>query len=397
MNNEIIEVCTVVEVNRNKQGNEKAMDSLSIKINKGEILALVHPNHAEVMMRILTIFLIIFFSIVQIGAETKNARLIEELSIDIEATLSDYIASIGEIEVSNNGDIFIIDKKLNKICVLDSKGKFIREIGRDGRGPGEFQFPFGIRLKMNNDLTLFDIINSKFVVYKIDGKLVEEKKINFSVNGGYMLDNGNYLFSKTLFPSKKESFRNSLSIHNANLDEIKNIKVVKSIDIMADKIIGINYELSLAISRDRIIVGNPIEGYEISVFDFNGVLINTIKRDYEPVQPTEDYINHYIRVFDKSYAMIKNKLEFPGVLPPFHNLVSDEEGRIYVFTYNQDEKSRDYRVEIFEKDGEYKTHLFFKYPPYTRHALCIRNGRYYYAYEDYEGNQKMVAFKIIWQ
>ena len=43
------------------------------------------------------------------------------------------------VEVNAAGHMFVVDSKSNRIIELDQEGRFVRQIGRSGEGPGEFQ------------------------------------------------------------------------------------------------------------------------------------------------------------------------------------------------------------------------------------------------------------------
>jgi len=52
-------------------------------------------------------------------------------------------------------------------------------------------------------------------------------------------------------------------------------------------------------------------------------------------------------LFDK----IRDKFYFPKSMPPFHYFLTEEEGRIFVMTYEQGEYPREYIFDIFNEEG----------------------------------------------
>jgi len=71
-------------------------------------------------------------------------------------TESPYLHSniISEVLPGDNGDMFVADSWLNKIVVFDSTGSFVRQIGQQGRGPGDFESVRALRIDGDSLYTL---------------------------------------------------------------------------------------------------------------------------------------------------------------------------------------------------------------------------------------------------
>lgn len=78
--------------------------------------------------------------------------------------------------IEHKGNLYIYDLHLIKTFVFDEKGKFIRQIGRIGQGPGEYNWLQTISIDKKNDvLHLIEPIG-KYHNYTTNGKLIETKK-----------------------------------------------------------------------------------------------------------------------------------------------------------------------------------------------------------------------------
>lgn len=64
-----------------------------------------------------------------------------------------------DIEVDQNGLIYILDAGNKRIQVYDNSGKFIKTIGRKGKGPGEFTFPSDVAIDNQNNLVISESMN----------------------------------------------------------------------------------------------------------------------------------------------------------------------------------------------------------------------------------------------
>jgi hypothetical protein len=85
---------------------------------------------------------------------------------------------ISRIEIFDN-NIFISDYIY--IFIFDLNGKFIKRIGKLGKGPGEYIKGFQTFLidKQNKHLIIFEMINNKMMVYDFDGNFIDEKPVDF--------------------------------------------------------------------------------------------------------------------------------------------------------------------------------------------------------------------------
>src|SRR5215467_1199205 len=83
-----------------------------------------------------------------------------------------------DVVVAPNGDIFVTDShrngKNNRVVKFDKNGKFIKEWGRKGSGPGEFSEPHTIAMDSQGRLFVGDRENNRIQIFDQDGKLLGE-------------------------------------------------------------------------------------------------------------------------------------------------------------------------------------------------------------------------------
>ncbi|MGD8329734.1 MAG: 6-bladed beta-propeller [Acidobacteriota bacterium] len=70
-----------------------------------------------------------------------RATLVEEASIGVEAGADEYM--LGEVwgVFATEHEIYVVDRQVPVIRVYDMDGRHLRDIGREGQGPGEFTMP----------------------------------------------------------------------------------------------------------------------------------------------------------------------------------------------------------------------------------------------------------------
>lgn len=121
--------------------------------------------------------------VVDIGAGvTKMERYsLSQFTDDILYTKLEFLenSQMGEIRSISVSEKYILISD-NKFCYLfDPRGKFLRNIGKVGRGPGEYQFLTGALL-LNDRIfiqSVFDLFE-----YKTDGSFVRKIKDRFMFN-----------------------------------------------------------------------------------------------------------------------------------------------------------------------------------------------------------------------
>ncbi|MGE5342628.1 MAG: 6-bladed beta-propeller [Candidatus Omnitrophota bacterium] len=321
-----------------------------------------------------------------------------ENAIDLDK-FEETIAIIGDLDADKTGNIYLLDVKYQKIVVLNKKGEFLSEFGREGQGPGEFRSPLRIRLNRANQIVITDPLNRKFSFFQTNGKFIKDIRFTPSASEGIILDkeNGNFVFKKFEFPtSKTGNIKILLQLYDAGFNEIKTLDEMEMLSPLGSKLLGIYNTMGVDIAGNTIITGNQERGYDLSVYNFSGKLLKRIQKKFEPVSPSEDYKKAFIETLGKKYQLVKNKLVFPDALPAFHQFSTDPEGRLYVMTYERDKNNSGYMVDVFNSDGIFISRFVLKAPPYPKAVIRVVNNRLYYLYNQESGSQMLEVYKIDW-
>jgi DNA-binding beta-propeller fold protein YncE len=82
-----------------------------------------------------------------------------------------------DVVVAPDGDIFVTDShrngKNNRVVKFDRNGKFLKEWGRKGSGPGELSEPHTIAMDSRGRLFVGDRENNRIQIFDQDGKLLD--------------------------------------------------------------------------------------------------------------------------------------------------------------------------------------------------------------------------------
>jgi peptidylamidoglycolate lyase len=82
-----------------------------------------------------------------------------------------------DIAIAPDGTIYVSDGYGNsRVAKFSGDGKFVRDWGRRGEGPGEFNIPHGIALDPQERVYVADRSNGRIQVFQPDGKFLNEWK-----------------------------------------------------------------------------------------------------------------------------------------------------------------------------------------------------------------------------
>ncbi|MDA3930398.1 MAG: 6-bladed beta-propeller [Prolixibacteraceae bacterium] len=97
--------------------------------------------------------------------------------VPLETNKSSLIQYIDNV-IPFEDNLFILDEYSKVILKFDSNGKFITQIGENGKGPKEYISPTSFKI-INNQILVWDDRMSKVQYYDTDGNFVREQKLGF--------------------------------------------------------------------------------------------------------------------------------------------------------------------------------------------------------------------------
>jgi hypothetical protein len=152
------------------------------------------------------------------------------------------------------------------------------------------------------------------------------------------------------------------------------------------------------VADDRIYVGNEQRGYELWVFDLQGNLLRKIRKDYHPVPYPEEF-----RQQTEKLAAAQPGLNLVALknMPPFNSFFPDDEGRLFVMTYEPGERKEEFVHDIFNPEG-----IFIGRIPLGKYGILgrslnhqratIKNGRFYRLFFKESGFPELLVYKMVW-
>lgn len=104
------------------------------------------------------------------GAEVKLTRLTSIGQVDGPPEYA--LGRVTALAADVRGRFYTYDAADKQIRAYDASGKFLHKVGRDGAGPGEYRWVFGMSIVRDSQLAVFDISGARITIFEPSGKLV---------------------------------------------------------------------------------------------------------------------------------------------------------------------------------------------------------------------------------
>lgn len=93
--------------------------------------------------------------------------------------------SIRSVLLSEEGALYVADPSYLAVSVFDSTGRFVRQLGRDGAGPGEYRDPYSLAW-LGQRLALLDPGNARIGLYETPSDWVSSRSVQ-PISGGQFI------------------------------------------------------------------------------------------------------------------------------------------------------------------------------------------------------------------
>ncbi len=306
-------------------------------------------------------------------------------------------SQLSSFVVDDDGIVYALDFKEQKIKVFDDAGQFVRAFGEKGQGPGELQMPAGIFLSPDNRLAVNDAQARKIAYFTKQGKYIEHKSyatrlqlttLMMDSQGNFMgrelkLEGQEMFFEivkldadmKSLFSLDKLEFPNPLSG--------KKINLMDAISIFQFDSVGTIYY-----GRNR--------DYEINMYTPEGKHVKSVRKEYQPQKITEEDKEEILSRLDSvpntGPINLREMFEFPKMFPPFQTFSVDESNRIIVRTWEKGKEKDEFVHDIFDPEGRFIAQFTSKI-----NVSVWKNGKAYAIDENEEGFNIIKKYLVRWE
>ena len=260
----------------------------------------------------------------------------------------EFFGVIGDVMVDENNEFYVLDSQLSEINVYDESGAWLRTIGREGEGPGEFRRPTGMSRMPSGAIGVIQAWPSKLVLITPEGDPAGDfrftpKGEGFPGLGGVraMGDKLGIVYSVSQPDQEKGEFRRTLrlGVFEESGDEVAEMFSVSSAMQYADqRVVERDWNLfdqAWSASDDgRVFARTDFTEYRVGVWNADGSPDRVIVRDYPALARSDEEretietrwgarLGRWVR--DPNFDIEKN-------WNPIENLYARDDGSLWVRT-----------------------------------------------------------------
>jgi outer membrane protein assembly factor BamB len=311
----------------------------------------------------------------------------EDLSIGkIRTGEEDYFFSqIRGIAVDDSGNIYVLDSKEKHVLAFDEEGRCLTTFGRAGQGPGEFNSPLTLNMTRRGEIVVEDF-RSRLVYFSPEGEYTRNISMIKTGISRIVIDSSGNILGLVIMRDK-ENPRYELQKFDPEMNFIHALDSTPTPSASSEGFNPFRGSIYYAFDKDdRVVCGVP-DRYEIKIFDTGGNLVKKIKRDYDPVEITEEEKKEVEKEMPPEI-----KLAIPKYHIAFQWIMTDDEGRILVMTQERLSETEGYYYDVFDPEGRYCAKI-----PLTFRPLVIKKNKFYSVKEDEDGFHTVRRYKAVWR
>ncbi|RFT17085.1 MAG: hypothetical protein OP8BY_1027 [Candidatus Saccharicenans subterraneus] len=294
------------------------------------------------------------------------------------------------VDADDAGNIYVLDRKAVQIKVFDPQGKFVRVIGRQGQGPGEFQSPRYFQITPQKNIMVTDPALRRVSLLSLEGQFIRDLSAGkmWMFMQAKMDDSGNIVGSHTVMDQEP---RTELVRFNA---ELAPLHIIASVPIARNQVFNpyfprINFDLT---PEGNVVWGITTE-YEFRVVDREGKIVKKVVKKHEPEILTQaDREARAKELWGKEGPPADMKVEWPQHFPPVQDFILDDRGWLFVRPFVKEQKGEGVLYDVFDTEGRYVARVLL--PAVARR---IKAGKLYTIEEDAEGLLHVKRYMMEWK
>ncbi|MCX6560692.1 MAG: hypothetical protein NTZ26_09260 [Candidatus Aminicenantes bacterium] len=282
-----------------------------------------------------------------------SLSLTEEFALSGRTEGDDSFETIDSFAVDADGTIFLCDEEAALIKVFSGEGALLGSFPTSGPEQGGLERPHIAGISSGGELAVESGGHRKLVFYSRDGRPVRETslagrnifRLSVDGRGRILLHHYRYVRPNVLY---------YVRLYDDGLKEIKTYGQSWEPQSVGNALYAYLPILWWTIdARGGVVYGNP-QRYEIQVFDPEGVTVRIIRKEHHAVPISEAEKEAYQREYAKAPYV---RIHFPEAHSAYQKFTVDEQGRIYVMTWERAPGGVGYWYDVFDEKGIYTARI----------------------------------------
>jgi hypothetical protein len=254
------------------------------------------------------------------GAQPTNGSrtlILEELWTVGGEDSEFFFGLINRVLIDDQENIYLLDGQLSEVQVISPEGEFLRTLGREGDGPGEFRGPSEMCFLPDGSLGVLQGIPGKVIrLNREDGTPAGSWPLSdpdtggflqmqgMRVGGGHVMVSGSHqVFDQETGHIQRDNFLSYVDVQTGLLGkEITRRKVqldLSNLRLDENDLVGGPEGRYDVLPDGRTVVAIPRNEYEVSIFAPDGSLECVFTREFTSWQRDEHASNIWKRILDQ--------------------------------------------------------------------------------------------------
>ena len=278
------------------------------------------------------------------GQWGDSASLVEEIAIGVLEGPDEYqFGLVSDIAVDAAGGIYVFDGQAPALRYYDAEGQFIRQLGGEGEGPGEYRdASLGLAVRRSDGrIVMRDPRNMRLNVYNPDGSSSDSWPVasGLFTSQGTALDASDEMYLKILagMPEPNKPWPIAL-LHLDAQGEIRDTIVPPTLADEPERPGGIfSVSKIWTVARDGGLLVGVNDRYAIDHYQADGKVLRIVldipRTRVLPEEKAEyEERNEWLRRTQGQF-MTSELPPIPDLKPAFRAIASGEDGRIWVWRH----------------------------------------------------------------
>ncbi len=322
----------------------------------------------------------------------------EELRIGtLDGTGPNMFGSIRDFEVDRYGRFWLFEGQAQELRLFDRDGRFVRTVGRQGEGPGEFNQVIGMAWGPDDNLWIVDPSNNRLSVVDTAGVFVDSHPtiggiVMMPWPGGF--DDEGQFYTYGVDTTVEDDFALVMVRHGRDLQPIDSVAPpeypgegehfeIRNENSWMMTDVPFTPSIEWSLGRDGTYWAGLTGDYRIFQLGWGGDTLRSIRREYEPLPVTSSDLEEARERLDW-FIEAGGKADWsriPALKPAFDDFVIDDAGYLWVqMIAEPGEENR--LFDVFDPTGRYLGEVRVPFPVEFYPAPIIQDGYMYAVTED---------------
>jgi len=276
------------------------------------------------------------------------------------------------------GNIYLLDAQLNQVMVFSPEGEYLRSIGREGEGPGEFRRPSDMFITPDGTVAVMQRMPGKVILLTTDGEPAGNLAVPQPDDGGMQMFSGgapagdHVVILANRFARKEASFETISTLVAIDKDGNQTAAYAEERDsrdfanlVLDEKKMMLGALVWNASNDGRVYTSENFDTYDINVWNADGTLDRVIEREYTPRERSEEEIKLFTPVVRIRRG---NRMQSPEVKASktdrnVQQIFPRDDGTIWVLSSRGVFDTPDgviATVDVFDKAGKFVRQITFE-------------------------------------